>query len=195
MNIIGTIKIVFLSVIMLVVLTLLTVDKPQKMAKGEIKLGNLPKVVELIGYDDQTFNTNTIIKKDTIIYVGNYESIVLANDLEKMLNLPTGKFIIVSNISDAPWFMKRWQTHTKNEKLKGNKHIPWIYDKDGKIRNYLKVPTADSLKYFVYKVSNKGIINRIYIGKVKAGTIDGGMNDQQKKENLSEVVKIIKGTT
>ena len=187
MKIMQTVKIVFLSTIMLVALTLLTVSKPEKMTKGEIKIENMPQSVELVGYDDKQFNTNSIIKKDTIIFVGNSQSIIVATPLEKALDLPSGKFIIVSNISDEPWFMKKFNEYERNEKLKGTRHIPWIYDVNGKIRNYLQVPTSDPLKYFVYKVNTSGIIKRIYIGNVTNSVIDDKITP-----NLSEVIKIIK---
>lgn len=188
MKIWTTIKIVLISTVGLVLLTFLTVDAPVKMEKKEINIKNLPKTVELIGFKDQRFTTNSIIKKDTVIFVGNHESIVLANNLQKMLNLKDGQFVIVSNVSDAPWFIKRWQAHTQNEKLKGEKHLPWIYDRDGGIRNFLQVPTSDPIKYFVYKVDKNGVINKVFIGKVKKGTIDGAMSIQEVNENLQEVV-------
>ncbi|MEA2019253.1 MAG: hypothetical protein U9N59_12465 [Campylobacterota bacterium] len=188
MKIWSIIKIVIISTVGLVLLTFLTVDAPVKIEKKEVNIKDLPQTVELIGFEDQKFTTSSIIKKDTVIFVGNHESIVLANDLYKMLNLKDGQFIIVSNVSDAPWFIKRWQAHTKNEQLKGEKHLPWIYDRDGGIRNFLQVPTSDAIKYFVYKVNESGIIDKIYIGKVKVGTIDGAMSESEIKENLSEVV-------
>ncbi|MDB4257373.1 hypothetical protein N9818_00830 [Arcobacteraceae bacterium] len=185
MTIWSTIKIIIISAISLIILTFLTVDKPAKIEKKEINLINLPTTVELIGYEDQEFNASSIIKKESIIFVGNHESIVLADDLEQMLNLPIGEFVIVSNVSDAPWFIKRWQAHTKNTTLKGEKNIPWIYDRDGSIRIFLQVPTSDALKYFIYKVNNEGIIKRVYIGKVKSGTINGIMSKNEIKDNLS----------
>ena len=172
-------------------MTLLTTNAPIKMKKKVIDIKNLPKSVELIGFDNKKFATKSIIKKETVIFVGNHESIVLANDLYKMLKLKDGKFIIVSNISDAPWFIKRWQAHTKNEDIKGKNHLPWIYDRDGSIRNFLQVPTSDALKYFVYKVNNKGIVNKIFTSKVKAGTIDGAMSKEEIQTNLSQVVKLL----
>lgn len=191
MKIWSTVKLILISAIALIVLTFLTVDAPKKIEKKEINLQDLPKTVELIGFEEQEFNAVSIIKKDILIFVGNHESIVLADELDKMLNLPVGKFVIVSNVSDAPWFIKRWQAHTKNTKLKGEKNIPWIYDRDGKIRNFLQVPTTDALKYFIYKVDNNGLVKSIYIGKVKPGTIDGKMNEKEINENLKEAIKSI----
>ena len=191
MSIWGVIRLVIISTVGVVLLTYLTVDAPVKIEKKVIDIKNLPQTVELIGYDDEEFATKSIIKEDTVLFVGNHESIVLAKDLDKMLNLDAGKFVIISNMSDAPWFIKRWQAHTQNTKLKGEKHLPWIYDRDGSIRNFLQVPTSDTVKYFVYKVDNKGIIERIYIGRVKVGTIDGAMSPKEIEENLQEVVNLI----
>jgi len=192
MSIWSTIKLIIISTVALVALTFLTVDAPVKIEKKEINLVDLPKVVELIGHEEKEFNAASIIKKDTIIYVGNHESIVLADDLNKLLNLPIGQFIIVSNVSDAPWFIKRWQAHTKNTTLKGDNYTPWIYDRNGAIRNFLQVPTSDALKYFIYKVNTNGIVKRVYIGKVKLGTIDGKMSKEEINKNLSLAVKEIK---
>ena len=191
MNIWGTIKIIILSTVGLVLLTYLTVDVPVKVEKKVIDIKNLPKTVELIGYDDQKFTTKSIVKEDSIIFVGNQQSIILSKYLEKMLNLKPGKFIIISNISDAPWFIKRWQAHTKNIKLKGEKHLPWIYDRDGAMRNFLQVPTSDAVKYFIYKVNNDGIIKRIYVGKVKVGIVDKKMTDDEINTTLQDVVSAI----
>ncbi|MEA3554300.1 MAG: hypothetical protein U9R39_07870 [Campylobacterota bacterium] len=191
MSIWGVIRLAIISAIGVILLTYLTVDAPVKIEKKVIDLKNLPKTVELIGYDDEKFATKSIIKENTILFVGNHESIVLSKYLEKMLNLEAGKFVIISNISDAPWFIKRWQAHTKNTKLKGEKHLPWIYDRDGAMRNFLQVPTSDAIKYFVYKVDSNGIIERIFIGRVKVGTIDGAMSPKEIEENLQEVVNII----
>ncbi len=192
MSIWGIVRLVIISAVGVILLTFLTVDAPVKIEKKTIDIKNLPKTVELIGYEDEKFATKSIIKEDTILFVGNHESIVLSKDLEKMLNLEAGKFVIISNISDAPWFIKRWQAHTQNEKLKGEKHLPWIYDRNGAMRNFLQVPTSDAIKYFVYKVSSDGIIKRIFIGRVKVGTIDGAMSPKEIAENLQEVVNIIK---
>ena len=193
MKIWQTFKLVIISIIVLVTLTFLTVESPQKVKKKEILLQDLPNSVELIGFENQKFSTKSIIKKDTIIFVGNHESIMVANDIDKMLELPLGKFVIVSNVSDAPWFIKRWQAHTQNIKLKGKKHLPWIYDRDGAVRNFLEVPTSDAVKYFIYKVKTDGVIERIYNGKVKVGTINGKFSKDEIKKSLIEVVKVVKG--
>ena len=192
MNIWQTLKLVVISTVALFALTYLTVEPPQKIEKKQIVLQDLPKSVELIGFENQEFSTSSIIKKDTFIFVGNHESIMVANDLYEMLQLPLGKFVIVSNISDAPWFIKRWQAHTKNTNLKGDKHLPWIYDRNGAIRNFLQVPTSDAIKYFVYKVKTDGVIEKIYNGRVAVGTIEGKFTKEEIKKSLSEVVKIIR---
>jgi hypothetical protein len=189
MKIWSTIKLVIISMVALVALTFLTVDAPKKIEKVAINIENLPDTVELIGFEEQKFNTNSIIKPESIIFVGNHESIILAKTLDEMLDLDAGDFIIVSNISKEPWFIKRWQAHTQNTKLKGDKQLPWIYDRDGSVRNFLQVPTSDALKYFVYNVRKDGIIENIHIGKIKVGTNSGTMSKKEIEENLQEVVE------
>ncbi len=192
MKIWSIIKLVIISIVALVALTLLTVDAPKKIEKVAVNIENLPQSVELIGFENQKFITKSIIKPETIIFVGNHESIILAKTLDEMLDLDEGDFIIVSNISNEPWFIKRWQAHTQNTKLKGDKHLPWIYDRDGAIRNFLQVPTSDALKYFVYNVKQDGTIENIHIGKIKVGTTSGTMSENEIKENLQEVVDKVK---
>lgn len=192
MKIWSTIKLVVISIVALVALTFLTVDTPKTIEKIAINIKNLPKSVELIGFDEQKFNTNSIIKPESIIFVGNHESIILAKTLDEMLNLDAGDFIIVSSVSDEPWFIKRWQAHTQNIKIKGDKQIPWIYDRDGSVRNFLQVPTSDALKYFVYNVKKDGIIENIYTGKIKVGASNGTMSEKEIKENLQNVVNRVK---
>ena len=192
MKIWSIIKLVIISIVALVALTLLTVDAPKKIEKVAVNIENLPQSVELIGFENQKFITKSIIKPETIIFVGNHESIILAKTLDEMLDLDEGDFIIVSNISNEPWFIKRWQAHTQNTKLKGDKHLPWIYDRDGSIRNFLQVPTSDALKYFVYNVKKDGSIENIHIGKIKVGTISGSMTENEIRENLQEVVEKVK---
>ncbi len=192
MNIWQTLKIVFISIFVLVAITFLTVEPPKKIQNKTITIKELPISVELIGFEDRQFHTDSIIKKDTIIFVGNSESIMIANDLHEMLQLPIGKFIIVSNVSDAPWFVKKWQAHTKNTKLKGEKHLPWIYDRDGNIRNFLQISSSAPLDYFVYKVGENGIIEKIYNGKVKLGITEGKFSKEDIQKSLIEVVDLIK---
>lgn len=192
MKIWSIVKLVFISIVALIALTLLTVDAPKRIEKVAVNIENLPQSVELIGFENQKFITNSIIKPKSIIFVGNHESIILAKTLDEMLGLNAGDFIIVSNVSNEPWFIKRWQAHTQNTKLKGDKHLPWIYDRDGSIRNFLQVPTSDALKYFVYNVKKDGNIKNIHIGKIKAGTMSGSMTENEIRENLKEVVEKVK---
>jgi len=192
MKIWSTIKLVVISIVALVALTFLTVDAPKNIKKVAKNIENLPKTVELIGFEEQKFNTKSIIKVGSILFIGNSESIILANKFEEMLGKDAKNLVVVSNISDAPWFIKRWQAHTQNIKLKGDKNFPWIYDRDGGMRNFLQVPTSDALKYFVYNVKKNGDIENIYIGKIKSGTINGTMSTSEMSENLQEVIKKVK---
>ena len=98
MKTLATIKLIIISIAVIMILTFLTVDVPVKSNEKDIHLSNLPKTVELMGYENQKFNTNSIIKENTIIFVGNYESIVLSEHLEKTLKLPISAFFLIINL-------------------------------------------------------------------------------------------------
>ena len=104
-----------------------------------------------------------------------------------MLNLDLGQFVTVSNISNEPWFIKRWQAHTKSKKLKGNNFSPWIYDRDGKISSFFQVPTANALKYFIYYVNAKEETKLIYSGTLESENI----SKEEIFNHLSTVVQIV----
>lgn len=186
-------KLVLLSVIFIGGLTYLTVEPPKKIEKKDkITLENLPKTVELIGFENRQFDSKTVIKPNSVIFVGNHQSIVLANDFKKMLNLPLGQFVTVSNISDAPWFIKRWQAHNQNIKLKADQSDPWIYDRDGSMRYFLQIKDQDVLRYFVYFVNSDKSVEKLYTGKVEFGALDGAMSEDDISKNLSKAVKAVK---
>lgn len=192
-KLITTFKLVLLSIIFLVGVTYLTVEPPQKIERKKIELKNLPQSVELISNETLKFATKSIVKKGTVIFVGNHESIAIANDLRKELSLKSGQFVIVSNVSDAPWFIKRWQAHTKNQELnKEQNNIPWIYDRDGAMRNFLQVPTSDAIKFFVYNVKEDESIEKIFTGRVKIGTLDGKVEKSEQERFIKSVAQEIK---
>lgn len=178
--------------IFLVGLTFLTVEPPKKLEQKPITLSELPKAVELIGFENREFSAKTIIKPQSVIFVGNHQSIVLANDFKKMLDLPLGRFITVSNISDAPWFIKRWQAHNRNIELKGKQSDPWIYDRSGSMRHFLQIKDQDVLKYFIYYVDKNNRVEKIYTGKVEFGALDGAMTREDIKKNLLKAVEAVK---
>lgn len=191
-KIVGTLKLVVLSLVSVVGLTYLTVEPPKKIEQKPIILNDLPKAVELVGFENREFATKTIIKPNSVIFVGNHQSIVLANDFKKMLNLPVGQVITVSNISDAPWFIKRWQAHNQNIKLKGEQSDPWIYDRDGSMRHFLQIKEQDVLKYFIYFVNRDNTVDKLYTGKVEFGALDGAMAPEDIRKNLSKAVDAVK---
>jgi len=184
-------KLILLSVVFLVGLTYLTVEPPKKIENKDILLKDLPKTVNLVGYEDREFNTNSIIKENTIIFVGNFESLAIANDFIELIKGKRSNIVIVSNISDAPWFIKKWQANKKSLELRGDTDIPWIYDKDGSIRYFLQIKSTDPLKYTVFEVLKDKNVKKIHQGSVIKGTIDGKMSKEDIKKELSDVLNKI----
>lgn len=189
-KVISIIKIILVSVIFLVGLTYLTSNPPKQIENKDILLKELPKTVNLVGYENREFNTNSIIKEDTIIFVGNFESLAIANDFINLAKDKNKNIVVVSNISDAPWFIKKWQAHDKSLELRGDTNIPWIYDKDGAIRYFLQIKSSEPLKYTVFKVL-KDKIKEIYQGSVVKGTIDGKMSKDDIKNELTKALNKI----
>jgi hypothetical protein len=190
-NIIAIIKISFITILILVGLTWLTATPP-KIYKDKIAtLDNLPKTVQLIGFDDTKFNTSSIIKKNTTIFVGNYESIAIANDVQKALNLSPKDYVVVVNMADEPWFMQKWHSNKKTKKAKGLQTTAWIQDKDGGLRNFLKVPSVNPLQYFIYKVNQDGVFRLVYTGSVKKGALQGKMRKDEIDKELQTLKRYI----
>jgi len=188
MKVITTLKIVIITLVGFFFLIYLTATPPQKNTRATIELKNLPKTVKLLGHTNQLFNTSSIIVPDSIIFVGNQESIALAYEINNALKLPIGKFIVVSNSSDTPWFIKKWQTDLKALDLPKNPTIPWIYDKDGKIRFFLKVPTSEPKVYFIYKVDKDGIVTKLLTSRIKLDPKTLKISPQSIKEEVAKIV-------
>lgn len=185
-------KIVFFSLSILFIITYLTVEPPKKIDTNDIDISNLPKTVELIGFEETLFNTNSIIKNNSILFVSNFESIAIAKQFVERVKSLKQDVVVVSNISDAPWFLKNFKTKDKTLQIKGDKDTtPWIYDKDGAIRYFLKLKSADPLKFFVFQVQNNKVI-KIETSSVKQGTIDGKMTEEEISKLIEPIIKKLK---
>lgn len=190
MSIWGIIKLVVLSIGFVFLVTYMTVEPPKKIVEKQINLIDLPKAVQVVGVEDVDFATKSIVKKDSIIFVGNFESIVLAPKFYEMLEEDDKKrLVIVSNVSDAPWFIKKWKAHDQNMELKKNLSQAWIFDQNGAMKSFLQIKSSNPLKYYVYKVHNDGIVYKIHESQVPQGTIDGLLSEDDMKRRLDTIVK------
>jgi hypothetical protein len=182
LNIWSILKLVVFSVVFVVAITFLTVEPPKQInTKNTIELKDLPKEVYLVGSEDVPYNTSSIIKNKSIIFLGNTESIILAPTFAKLAQNISKDLVVVSNVSATPWFLKQYSEYEKNVKLSNNSTNAWIYDKDGSIRAFLNVPTANPLKFFIYEVVDN-TIKLVYEDNIasKANNVAMSIEDQKK---------------
>ncbi len=188
-------KIVFLGVVGFALLVFLTVEKPQAFASDsvtDISYASLPAKYELVGKDGE-FTKDSLFKKGekTLIIVGNHDSLAVVKELPKYFKVDM-PYIMVANISSAPWFVKKMFIPGKLEDLNEGTNIPMIYDFDGLMVKALNVTDNHKTKYFAYILDENGKISKIYDGVVKEGALDGSMNEKEKKDSLLPLSKSIK---
>ena len=190
-------KIVFLGVAGFALLVFLTAEKPKQMLANDnvvkiAKYDSIPSEYELVGKDDKV-KRETLFKKDqnTLIVVGNHDSLAVVKELPIMFNIDL-PYVMVANISSAPWFVKKMFIPGKLEDLNEGTNIPMIYDFDGDMVNALYVTDNAKTKYAAFLLSKEGTIKKIYEGSVKEGALDGSMTKEEMKTALTPLYDLIK---
>jgi hypothetical protein len=188
-NIKAVIKLTILTILFLGMTVYMTATPPLKIDKSskKINMKYMPKFVRLLN-DEHQYETNKIIKNGTIIVLANHDSIAVVNTLDKYIQ----DIVIVTNISAAPWFVKKWIIPEKLVSLKGNSKTSWIYDEDGKMKYFLKIQSDKAVVYEIFLMKDNQI-TKLFEGKVKAGALDESMSAEDiKKINLEITSKIKK---
>lgn len=193
----NVLKIALLGIIGIFALTYITADKPQSLNAQEtnnapLSYDKLPADFELVG-KDKRIAKEMLFKQGTksLIIVGNHDSLAVVKELPKYadLNVP---YVMVANISSAPWFVKKMFIPGKLEELNSGSTIPMIYDFDGDMVKSLKVVDNAKTKFTAYMLNEDGTILHLHVGTVKEGAMDGSMNDLEKKEALQPVINVLK---
>ena len=189
-------KIVFLGLVGFSLLVFLTVDKPKQISKDDsAKILNydvLPSKYELVGINKEVSKDNLFKKNEkTLIVVGNHDSLSIVKELPKYFKLEI-PYVMVANISAAPWFVKKMFIPGKLEELNEGTKIPMIYDFDGDMVNALNIVDNGKTKFAAYILSKEGIVSKVYEGSVKEGALDGSMNETEKKAILKPLIDLVK---
>lgn len=187
-------KVVFLGLVGFALLVYFTAEEPKQVVANEnvvniVKYDSLPSIFEIVGKEN-IVKKEELFKKgeDTLIVVGNHDSLAVVKELPKhfKLDLP---YVMVANISAAPWFVKKMFIPGKLEELNQDSNIPMIYDFEGNMVNVLNVTDSSKTKFVAFMLSKDGAISKIYEGEVKEGALDGTMNEEEKKKALSPLFK------
>lgn len=190
-------KVIFLGLVGFGLLVYLTAEKPKQIIANDnviniVKYTSLPSEFELVGKDGKVTRESLFKeKKKSLIIVGNHDSLAIVKDLPKLFKLDI-PYVMVANISAAPWFVKKMFIPSKLEDLNEGSKIPMVYDFDGDMVKSLNVLDNSKIRYFAYLLSPEGTISKIYEGKVKEGALDGSMSEAEKKASLEPLVKLLK---
>lgn len=191
------IKLVFLGVAGFALLVFLTAEKPTEMNASQglsaqsLTLSTLPSTFELVG-KEEVVNKADLFKteQETLVIVGNHDSLAVVKDLPKLFDISL-PYVMVANISSAPWFVKKMFIPGKLEELNENSNIPMIYDFEGNMVNALGVTNNAKTAFSAYKVNIDGTIVKLLEGEVKEGALDGAMSDEEKKQALQPLVEML----
>ncbi len=189
-------KIVVLGILGFSALVYFTASKPKEMASQtlestELTKEALPQSFELVGKTG-IVSKNELFKEQTshLIVVGNHDSLAVVKDLKNFYEIEI-PFIMVANISSAPWFVKKMFIPSKLEELNKESHIPMIYDFDGFMVQALGVTNNEKTVFIAYMLDKDGNIHKLYEGKVKEGALDGSMTEEEKKAALLPLIEVI----
>ena len=191
------INLVLFTIAVVVGITFMTATPPvsQKVLNdSSIKLSTqyFPKSIEVVGQEGYV-DTNELFKKGskTLLVVGNHDSLAVVKDFEKLFdtNVP---YVMVANISNAPWFIKKWAIPGKLEELTKDIKTPMIYDTDGLMVKSLLLDNLESTKYFAYLVNEDGSVTKIHTGTVKEGALEEGFTPEEAKASLLPLMQFLK---
>ncbi len=187
-------KIVFLGVIGIFALTYLTVEKPEVKANDNpagLSYANLPAQYELVGVANNV-NKEELFKANekTLIVVGNHDSLAIVKELPKLFDVKL-PYVMVANISSAPWFVKKMFIPGKLEELNEGTNIPMVFDMDGAAVAALNVTENAKTKFIAFMLNENGTISELYTGEVKEGALDGSMNEEEKKAALKPLADLL----
>ena len=190
-------KVVFLGLAGFGLLVFLTAEKPKQIVANDnviniVKYNSLPKDFELVGIDEK-IKRESLFKKNqkTLIIVGNHDSLAVVKELPKLFKLDI-PYVMVANISAAPWFVKKMFIPGKLEELNQGSKIPMIYDFEGAMVKTLNVLDNSKIRFFAYILNKDGTISKIHEGKVKEGALDASMNESEKKVALEPIYNLLK---
>jgi len=184
-------KIAFLGIIGFGFLVYLTApqapgqsSKKQDDSNIKVTYASLPWQYEIVGTKFYTKKDELFKEQITYVLVLNHEGLAIAN---KLNSLASKNLILVANISNTPWLIKKLAVNGKLESLAKDSKVPLINDEEGKIVNALKLNDNISTKYFIYKINNKKTVEKIAEGNIKEGALEYGLNQEELDKIIEEI--------
>ncbi|MBS9782610.1 MAG: hypothetical protein KGV43_02270 [Arcobacter sp.] len=172
-------KVIFLGVLGFFALVYFTAQKPKQISSKEAKSS--------IKYEKIPNNLKNILKENTYIIVASYDAMLVFKDINKYLGLKK-PIILVPNISNTSWAMKKLFVESKLEELKNTTDEIVLYDKNSSLANILNIYSTQN-KFYIYKIENK-LIKLVYKNKIKENLYQENLSKKQILEILSPLKKI-----
>lgn len=190
------INIILITTGVIFAITMFTVEQPTSVQvvkdnKVELSTKYFPLSVEVVGKDK-------LVKKEelftstskTLLIVGNHDSMAVIKDLKKHFDVKI-PYVMVANISNAPWFIKKWAIPGKLKELVKGIDVPMIFDDEGSMVRSLMLYNTEATKYFAYLVNEDGSVKNIYIGTVKEGSLENGFTPEEAKTALKPIMEFL----
>ena len=181
------IKISLLSILAFSAIVYFTAEKPKS------SISSIPTTLSLVG-DKKIYQSNAIFKPNTIVAIGNHDSIALVKNIPNLIDLKTKNFVIVTNVSSAPWFVKQYIIPAKLQEIKGDAKIPFVYDDSGEFAIFFKHLNNDKKYYSIHFINQNLKISKVAEGNVEDGDLDKNLSQDEQilrlSKTLSEISKI-----
>lgn len=187
-------KIVFLGIIGFAGLVYLTapenkINPENKVSIEDLNISLLPEYYELVGNRAYSKKEDLFKKgKESFIIIGNHDSLVVLNNLYKVTKKD---IVLVANISNTPWLMKKLAVDGKLEELFKDSTIRIINDTSGTAVKSLGLDDITQTRYFIYKIAVDGTIKQIAKGDVKLDALQKGLSKEELNSSLNSIAKII----
>ncbi|BAK73230.1 MAG: hypothetical protein AB7S49_10695 [Arcobacter sp.] len=186
-------KIVFLGIVGFSILVYLTMPKNVNKINNKnvtITIETIPKYFDIVGNNPYTKVENLFkLGEEKYIIVLNHDALAVFKELYKYTD--KNNIVLVANISNTPWIIKQIAVNGELEKMYKNSKIPLINDSDGNFISSLGLNDNKQNKYFVYKLTNNGIVMKIGESKVKEGALEKGLSLDEVEKSLNEMKKIL----
>jgi len=185
-------KIVLLFVVGFGFLIYLTIPSNIKEDKNqkELEFKNLPAFFDVVNGNNYTKKDDFFKKFPLYLIVLNHDSLTVFKELHKKVD--KNNIVLVANISEAPWLVKKIAVNDELEKMYKDSKIPLITDSNGSFINSFGLNDNKQNRYFVYKLLANGTIEKISQGDVKENAMQNGISDAEIEKYLDEIIKVFK---
>ncbi len=167
-------KIVFLGIVGFSFLVYFTAQKPKQITSRETKTS--------VDYENLSNNLKNILKEDSYVIVASYDAMLVLKDIKKFLNVEKN-IILVPNVSNTSWAMKKLFVESKLEELKKSTKEVIFYDTNSQLANILNIYSTKD-RFYIYKFE-KNILKLIFSNKIRENLY------QEKKLSKKQILDIL----